>query len=204
VIAVNAHQIAWTAASCTEANCPLHLTDPTTGTTSTQPLPPGQMPTLGTYSPDGHHLALLLTAASDANASAVEIALLNQATHRLTVIPGTEMDIIPTLTWSTDGRWLLITSLGRQQIGLVNPHTRHLQWPHFPTDPTTWETANTRICRREPSRANGRAPSSPVASKFPLGCWDRPQRIALFDQELPAHDHAIDVVRRWMNPRAPR
>src|SRR6266536_2638008 len=128
VIAVSAHQIAWTASSRTEANCPLHLTDPSAGTTSTQPLPPGQMPTLGSYSPDGHHLALLLlTAPPDASASPVEIALLNAATHRLTVIPGTDLDIIPTLNWSTDGQWLLITSLGRQQIGLINPHTRRLQ-----------------------------------------------------------------------------
>jgi hypothetical protein len=132
VIAVSAHQIAWTASSCTEANCPLHLTDPNTGTTSTKPLPPGQMPTLGSYSPDGHHLALLLTAPPDPSASAVEIALLNEATHRLTVIPGTDLDIIPTLTWSTDGRWLLITSLGRQQIGLVNPHTLRLQVATLP------------------------------------------------------------------------
>jgi hypothetical protein len=132
VIAVSAHQIAWTASSCTEANCPLHLTDPNTGTTSTKPLPPGQMPTLGSYSPDGHHLALLLTAPPDPSASAVETALLNEATHRLTVIPGTDLDIIPTLTWSTDGRWLLITSLGRQQIGLVNPHTLRLQVATLP------------------------------------------------------------------------
>jgi hypothetical protein len=132
VIAVSAHQIAWTASSCTEANCPLRLTDPITGTTSTQPLPPGQRPTLGSYSPDGHHLALLLTAPPDPSASAVEIALLNEATHRLTVIPGTDLDIIPTLNWSTDGRWLLITSLGRQQIGLVDPHTRHLQVATLP------------------------------------------------------------------------
>jgi hypothetical protein len=132
VIAVSAHQIAWTASSCTEANCPLRLTDPITGTTSTQPLPPGQMPTLGSYSPDGHHLALLLTAPPDPNASAVEIALLNEATHRLTVIPGTDLDIIPTLNWSTDGRWLLISSLGLQQIGLVNPRTRHLQVATLP------------------------------------------------------------------------
>ena len=69
VIAVSAHQIAWTASSCTEVTCPLHLTDPIAGTTSTQPLPPGQMPTLGCYSPDGHHLALLLTVPSGTNAS---------------------------------------------------------------------------------------------------------------------------------------
>jgi hypothetical protein len=48
------------------------------------------------------------------------------------VIPGTDLDIIPTLTWSTDGRWLLITSLGRQQIGLVNPHTLRLQVATLP------------------------------------------------------------------------
>lgn len=132
VIAVSAHQIAWTASSCTEASCPLHLTDALTGTTSTQPLPPGQVPTLGSYSPDGQHLALLLTAARDPGASAVEIALLNEAIHRLTVIPGTDLDIIPTLNWSTDGRWLVITGLGRQQIGLVNPHARRLQVATLP------------------------------------------------------------------------
>jgi len=132
VIAVSAHQIAWTASSCTEVNCPLHLTDPITATTSTQPLPPGQMPTLGCYSPNGHHLALLLTVPSATNTSAVEVALLDEATHRLTMIPGTDLDIIPTLTWTADGRWLVITSLGRQQIGLVNPHTRHLQVATLP------------------------------------------------------------------------
>jgi hypothetical protein len=132
VIAVSAHQIAWTASSCTKANCPLHLTDPNTGTSSTQPLPPRQKPTLGSYSPDGHHLALLLTAAADASASAVQIALLNEATHRLTVMPGTDLDITPTLNWSTDSQWLLITSLGRQQIGLINPHTQRLQVATLP------------------------------------------------------------------------
>ena len=132
VIAVSAHQIAWTTSSCTEANCPLHLTDPITGTTSTPPLPPQQTPTLGSYSPDGHELALLLTVPSGTSASAVEIALLDEATHRLTVIPGTDLDIIPTLTWSADSRWLLTTSLGGQEIGLINPHTRRLQVATLP------------------------------------------------------------------------
>jgi hypothetical protein len=126
VVAVSTHQIAWTAASCAEANCPLHLTDPITGTTTTQPPRPGQMPEgIGSYSPDGHYLALPLTAPADTSTPvAVEIGLFDDATHRLTVIPGTDLDIIPTLTWSADGRWLLITSLGDSQLGLVNPHTR--------------------------------------------------------------------------------
>jgi hypothetical protein len=133
LIAVSAHQIAWTALSCTEANCPIHLTDPATGATITQPPPPGQMPTMiGSYSPDGHHLALLVTAPADTSGSgAVEIGLLDEATHRLTVIPGTNLDIIPTLNWTADGRWLLITSLGDSQLGLINPHTRRLQVATF-------------------------------------------------------------------------
>jgi len=133
VIAVSTRQIAWTATSCTDANCPLHLTDPINGAASTQPPPPGRMPTLGSYSPDGHHLALLVTTPPDSNTSgAVEIGLLDEATHQLTLIPGTDLDIIPTLTWSADGRWLLITSLGDSQLGLVNPHTRRLQVATFP------------------------------------------------------------------------
>jgi hypothetical protein len=132
VIAVGAHQIAWTTSSCTEANCPLHLTDPVTGTTSIPRLPPTQTPMLGSYSPDGHELALLLTVPSGTSASAVDIALLDEATHRLTVVPGTDLDIIPTLTWSADGRWLLTTSLGGQQIGLINPRTRRLQVARLP------------------------------------------------------------------------
>jgi hypothetical protein len=133
VIAVSTREIAWTALSCTEANCPLHLTDLTTGTTSTQPHPAGQMPTRGSYSPDGHHLALLLTAPPDSNApGAVEIGLLDAAAHRLRVIPGTDLDIIPTLTWSADGRWLLITSLGKSQLGLVNPHAGRLHVATLP------------------------------------------------------------------------
>jgi hypothetical protein len=132
VIAVSTHQIAWTALSCTEANCPLHLTNPITGTTSTQPPPPGQMPMLGRYSPDGHHLALLITTPETSRSGAVAIGLLDDATHRLTLIPGTDLDIIPTLNWSTDGRWLLITSLGGQQLGLINPHTGQLQVTTLP------------------------------------------------------------------------
>jgi hypothetical protein len=132
VIAVGTHQIAWTASSCTERNCPLHLTDPTTGMTITQPVPPGQMPTLGSYSPDGHHLALLVSASADNASGAVEIGLLDEATYRLTLIPGTTLDIIPTLTWSADGRWLLITSLGDAQLGLVNPRTGLLQVSTLP------------------------------------------------------------------------
>jgi hypothetical protein len=132
VIAVSAHQIAWTTSSCTEASCPLHLTDPITGTTRTQPLPPGRIPTLGCYSPDGHELALLLAAPADTSASTVDVALLDEAKHRLTAIPGTDLDIIPTLNWSADGRWLLITSLGDSQLGLVNPHTRRVQVSTLP------------------------------------------------------------------------
>jgi hypothetical protein len=91
------------------------------------------MRTLGTYSPDGHHLALLLTAASDANASAVEIALLNQATHRLTVIAGTDMDIIPTADLehrrplATDHQPRSAADRTRQPT-----HTRHLQVATLP------------------------------------------------------------------------
>ena len=132
VLAVSTHQIAWTALSCTEANCPLHLTNPTTGTTSTQPPPPGQMPTLGSYSPDGHHLALLITTPQTSGSGAVQIGLLDEATRRPTLIPGTDLDIIPTLNWSADGRWLLITSLGGQQLGLINPHTGRLQVTTLP------------------------------------------------------------------------
>lgn len=133
VRAVSAHQIAWTAASCTEASCPLQLTDPTTGITNTQSAPPGRMPTTGSYSPDGRHLALLVTAPRYSGPSgAVAIGLLNEATHRLTVIPGTILDIIPTLTWSADGRWLLIGNLGDSQLGLINPHTRQLQVTTIP------------------------------------------------------------------------
>jgi hypothetical protein len=134
LIAVSAHQIAWTALTCTEASCPLHLTDPATGATVTQPTPPGQMPTMtGSYSPDGHHLGLLMTAPADASGpGAVEVGLLDDATHRLTVIPDTDLDIIPTLNWSADGRWLLITGLGGSQLGLIDPHARRLQVATLP------------------------------------------------------------------------
>ena len=132
VLAVSTHQIAWIASSCTAATCPVHLTDPTTGTTSTKPVPHGQMPMLASYSPDGRHLALLMTAPADTNPlGAVEIGLLDAAAHRLTLIPGT-LDIIPTLNWSAGGRWLLITGLGESQLALVNPRTGRVQVSTLP------------------------------------------------------------------------
>ena len=74
----------------------------------------------------------MITTRETSRSGAVEIGLLDEATHRLRLIPGTDLDIIPTLNWSTDGRWLLITSLGGQQLGLINPHTDRLQVTTLP------------------------------------------------------------------------
>lgn len=133
VIAVGSHQIAWIASSCTDAYCPLHLTDSTTGATISQLGVRGHMPMLGSYSPDGRHLALLMSAPADGNATgAAEIALVDEAARRLTLIAGTTLDIIPTLNWSADGRWLLITGLGESQLGLIDPRTARVQVSTLP------------------------------------------------------------------------
>lgn len=132
VVAVGTRQIAWTAPSCTATRCPLHLTNLTSGATTTELLPNGWLPTLGSYRPDARQLALLVTASDHSAPEAVWIGLLDLRTDHFKLIPGTDLTVIPTLNWSPGGRWLLITGLGDYQLALVNPRTTQLQVTTLP------------------------------------------------------------------------
>lgn len=133
VIAVSENQVAWTDNSCSNLGCKLHLTNLRAGTAVVKPLP--SEPAYGVYSPDGEALALLVRTPG---AGAVDTYLLDEHDGAVDRIAHTTVDTrirLPLLTWTSDGRWILITSFGNDdQAGLVDTGTRQLYVAPLPTN----------------------------------------------------------------------
>jgi hypothetical protein len=144
VIAAGPQAIAW-GPIC--VHCPVHVLDPLTGTTATIPLPHGSWAQNGgTFSSDGRYLAFWLSAgtAPDGKAAQSRIAVIDIASLRLLVVPGSTLTGVAgrlNFGWQASGH-RLIAVLPRPgqtiQVASWQPGAAHLRVATARIPPGTW------------------------------------------------------------------
>ena len=107
-VAAGDHAVAWMPADCVNP-CPLRVGDLRTGDRRGYPMPDGWSPRSGAFAPDGRRVALTFVPRGGQGRTG-RVGVLDLRTGAVAMVPdlGTAPDLGAHLTWSPDGRWLVI------------------------------------------------------------------------------------------------